>query len=97
MFDPSAHKVFPSRDVIFHEDANEGHEVDSYNTWHIFYDYDKDDADVDVEPEHKQDEETSSMNTSNNEDSLGSGEDTPTNKRIFNGTPIGITILRRST
>ena len=28
MFDPSAHKVFRSRDVIFHEDANEGHRVD---------------------------------------------------------------------
>ena len=50
MFDPSAHKVFPSRDVIFHEDANEGHQVDNHDTWHIFYDYDKDDADVDVEP-----------------------------------------------
>ena len=25
MFDPNAHKVFPRRDVIFHEHRNEGH------------------------------------------------------------------------
>ena len=50
MFDPSAHKVFPSRDVIFHEDVDEGHQVHSYDKWHIFYDYDKEDPDVDVEP-----------------------------------------------
>ena len=37
------------------------------------------------------------MNISNNEDSPGSGEDTPTSRRIFTGTPIGITIPRRST
>jgi len=35
MFDPSTHKVFASRDVIFHEQANEGNKENNYERWHI--------------------------------------------------------------
>ena len=71
--------------------------MDSYDTWHIFYDYDKEDVDVDEEPEHKHDEYSSSMNISSSEDSPSSGEDTLKSRRILNGTPTGIEIPRRST
>ena len=41
MFDPSTHKVFASRDVVFHKRVDEGHKVDSSDAWHIPYDYDE--------------------------------------------------------
>jgi hypothetical protein len=64
MFDPCTHKVFASRDVLFHEHADEGHKVDSYDAWHIPYDHDENvKEEADDEHEHKQEEELSDMDT----------------------------------
>lgn len=35
MFNPSTHKVFASRDVIFHEHVDEGNMDKSYEEWHM--------------------------------------------------------------
>jgi len=55
MFDPNMHKVFPSRDVLFHEDT--GHKVDSHSEWHIPHDYIVEDADVTHVQKEDQEEE----------------------------------------
>ena len=65
-----------SQSSYFMKNVDEGHQVENYDTWHIFYDYDKEDADMDVELEQKHDGDSSSMNTSNSKDSRSSGEDT---------------------
>jgi hypothetical protein len=41
MFDPYTHKFFASRDVIFHENVDEGHKEDNYDAWHIPYHLDE--------------------------------------------------------
>ncbi len=35
MFDWSTHKVFLSRDLIFHEQADQGNKDNNYAMWHI--------------------------------------------------------------
>jgi hypothetical protein len=55
MFDPKMHKVFPSRDVLFHEDT--GYKVDSHSEWHIPHDYIVEDADVTHVQKEDQEEE----------------------------------------
>ena len=35
MFNPSTHKVFASRDVIFHEQVDEGNKDRSYEEWNM--------------------------------------------------------------
>lgn len=35
MFDPSTHRVFASRYVIFHEREDEGNKDKNYERWHI--------------------------------------------------------------
>lgn len=35
MFNPSTHKVFASRDIIFHEQVDEGNKHGSYEEWHM--------------------------------------------------------------
>jgi hypothetical protein len=55
MFDPKMHKVFPSRDVLFHEDT--GYKVDSHSEWHIPHDYVVEDADVTHVQKEDQEEE----------------------------------------
>ena len=49
MFDPSMHKVFPSRDVIFHENTDECTRVDNNDTWCIPYENIMEDANENVE------------------------------------------------
>jgi len=35
MFEPSIHKVFASRDAIFHEKGDEANKDNNYERWHI--------------------------------------------------------------
>lgn len=36
MFDPSTLKLFVSRDLIFHEQVDEGNKDNNYESWYIF-------------------------------------------------------------
>jgi hypothetical protein len=38
LFDPSTHKVFASRDVLFHEQEAENHDDNSHEEWHRLLD-----------------------------------------------------------
>ena len=68
MFDLSKHKLIASRDVIFHENAND--EISKYDNWYTHYD-DNDHVKVDIDGEHEelqqrvQDQGESNMDTSN--------------------------------
>jgi hypothetical protein len=82
MFDPNTHKVFASRDVLFHEHVDEGHKVDSYDEWHIPSNYDENVKEVaDVEQEQEHDEDSSNMDTSSSQSTPRGGEDTPQRRR----------------
>lgn len=35
MFDPNTHKVFASKDVLFHENAGEVPKEDGYDVWNL--------------------------------------------------------------
>jgi hypothetical protein len=71
------HKVFASKDVIFHENANEGNEVDIYDAWPIPYDENvKEEAD----DEHKQGEELNDMDPTSNQSTPRGGEDSSPSK-----------------
>jgi hypothetical protein len=55
LFDPCSHKLFSSRDVVFHENANRGDTMNDVDTWHNDNDGDvKIDAMVKHEKEHVQ-------------------------------------------
>ena len=41
MFDPSTHRVFASRDVIFHEQEDEGNKDNNYKIWHILLEFEE--------------------------------------------------------
>ena len=54
MFDPSTHKVFASRDVIFHEHANEGNKDNNNERWHILPEIEDNKAKAKVEDSEQQ-------------------------------------------
>jgi hypothetical protein len=41
VFDPSTHKVFGSRDVIFHEQAEGNNEYNNHEGWHVLIEYEE--------------------------------------------------------
>ena len=71
--------------------------MDINDTWCIPDEYIMEDANENVEQEQKQEEYSSSMDTSSSKDSPRRGEDSSTRRRMFDGTPIGIETQRRST
>lgn len=46
MFYPSTHKVFASRDVIFHEREDEGNKDSNYEKWHILFEVEGNNVEV---------------------------------------------------
>jgi hypothetical protein len=63
LFDPSTHKVFASRDVIFHEQAEGNNEDNSHEGWHVLLE------DEEVKEEKQQQEKApSDMDTSSSEE-----------------------------
>lgn len=51
LFDPSTHKLLEGRDVVFHENANEGDTINNTSVWHDIDDYVK--LYTSVEQEHE--------------------------------------------
>ena len=94
MYDPSTHKVFASRDVIFHEHVNKQIKEDEHNTWQSSYESFKEEEVVESaqEPEHKD----IPKDTSRNPSPQRSNEGTP-QRRKGEGTPQSNEPLRRST
>ena len=66
-------------------------------TWCIPDEYIMEDANDNVEWEQKQEEDSSSMDTSSNGESPRSGEKSPKRRRMFDGTPTGIETQRSLT
>jgi len=90
LFDPSSHKLFASRDVLFHEQTDKSNTKN--DTWHI-----SNDAHLKLDTLIKQEQEqvqvqvqdhddSSSMSTSSSSES-SQGGDTPQNQRIMDGPP----------
>eukprot|EP00253_Pinus_taeda_P017728 PITA_17728 len=52
LFDPSTHRLLTSRDVVFHENANEGDKINNTSVWHDIDDYVK----LDTSDEQKQEQ-----------------------------------------
>jgi len=67
MFDPSTHKVFAGRDVIFHEYADEGNMDNNYERWHILVEVEDNKVEAKVEDREQQNlkEESSDMDITN--------------------------------
>jgi len=95
LFDPSSHKLFASRDVVFHEQADKSNTKN--DAWHISNDaHIKIDTLIKQEQEQVQDlDDSSSMSTSSSSES-SQGGDSPQRQRIMDGTPEGIDAPRRS-
>ena len=99
LLDPSSHKLFASRDVLFHEQADKSNTKN--DAWHISNDaHVKLDTLIKQEQEQVQvqvqdQDESSSMSTSSSSES-SQGGDSPQSRRIMDGTPTGIEAPRRS-
>jgi len=54
LFDPTSHKLVPSRDVVFHENVDEGDKMNNIGVWHDIDDYVKIEACFEQEQEQGQ-------------------------------------------
>jgi hypothetical protein len=75
LFDPSTHKVFARRDVIFHEQVGGNNEDNSHEGWHVLLEYEE----VKEEKRH-QENVASDMDASNNEERSSKNGEEVTNK-----------------
>lgn len=79
LFDPSSHKLFASRDLMFHENADKVDTMNDADAWHNDSDkYVK--IDAMVKQEQVQERNESSMDTSSSQDT-SSGEESPQSRR----------------
>ena len=90
LFDPSTHRFLASRDVVFHENANEGDKMNNTRIWYDTDGYVK--IDTSVEQEHEQAQkqlQVLEQGALSNHDTLRRGEETPQsrNKDESNKTP----------
>ena len=46
LFDPSTHRLLASRDVVFHENENEGDKINNTSVWYDIDDYVKLDTSI---------------------------------------------------
>jgi hypothetical protein len=79
LFDPNSYKLFASRYVVFHENADRGDTMNDVDAWNNYNDNDKHvKIDAMVKKDHVQVQEwnESSMNTSSSHDT-SSGEESP--------------------
>lgn len=95
MYDPSTHKVFASKDVIFHEHVDKQIKQDECNTWQSPYESFKEEEEV-VELTQVQEHMDIPKDTSRNQSPQRSDEGTP-QRRKGEGTPQNNEPLRRST
>eukprot|EP00253_Pinus_taeda_P019494 PITA_19494 len=82
LFDPNTHRLLASRDVVFHEIANEGNKINNTSVWHDIDNYVK--LDTDVEQEHEQAQEqiqTEEQRALSSHDTPRRGEGTPQRKK----------------
>lgn len=76
MFDPSSHKLFESRDVVFHEQADKSNIKN--DAWHISNDaHIKLDTLIKQEQEQVQDPDDSSNMSTSSSSELSKGGDSP--------------------
>ena len=82
LFDPNTHRLFVSRDVVFHEIANEGDKINNTSVWHDIDDYIKIDTSVEQEQEQAQEQiQAEEQGASSNHDTPRRGEGTPQSKK----------------
>ena len=82
LFDPSTHRLLASRDVVFHENANEGDKINNTSVWHAIDDYVKIDTSVDQEHEQAQEQiQDEEQGASSIHDTPRRGEKTPQSKK----------------